>query len=92
MWVEGRDDSKWLLIEFYGHPDASKRKGVWDMLASFKPENGTSWCVPGDFNEIVCQGENQGGRQRGEEQMDQFRRELERGDLSNLGWMENKFT
>lgn len=46
----------------------------------------------GDFNEIISQGEKQGERIRGEMQMDQFRRVLEWGNLTNLGWVGNKFS
>ncbi|KAL9667861.1 hypothetical protein QQ045_002230 [Rhodiola kirilowii] len=50
------------------------------------------WVILGDFNEILCANETQGGRQRNNWQMDNFRRVLNDCNLSDLGFSGDPFT
>lgn len=52
--IEESEDTKWLFTRFYGNPETCKRRGSWDLLASFKLEGDTRWCVVGDFIETIC--------------------------------------
>ncbi|XP_042952203.1 uncharacterized protein LOC122289285 [Carya illinoinensis] len=83
---------KWLLIGFYGEPEANKREEAWRLLADLKPEGNIGWCVIGDFNEILSQDEKIGGCLRQERLMDSFREALESGGLFDLGWRGDKYT
>ena len=84
-------ENKWLLTCFYGHPEASQRRRSWDLLKSFKNVF-SSWCVIGDFNEILSNDEKVGGSVRSENQMELFRQVLEQGRLHDLGWRGEKYT
>ncbi|XP_042939568.1 uncharacterized protein LOC122274610 [Carya illinoinensis] len=87
---EGRR-GKWLLTCFYGQPEARYRGEAWRLLSSFRPAEG-GWGVIGDFNEVLTNDEKEGGNLRNEKQMGMFRRVLEDGNLSDLGWKGDKFT
>ncbi|KAG6650293.1 hypothetical protein CIPAW_06G032500 [Carya illinoinensis] len=78
-------DARWLLTCFYGHPEVSQRKVGFDLLNSFEPVE-LSWCVIGDFNEILTNDIKVGGKEMSEGQMNLFRNVLEKGSLFDLGW------
>ncbi|KAG6627008.1 hypothetical protein CIPAW_15G092800 [Carya illinoinensis] len=63
----------WLLTGFYGHPETSKRNWSWEFLKAIKLVASTPWLCCGDFNEITCQGEEEGGCPRPYTQMEIFR-------------------
>lgn len=42
-----------IIPGFYGNPDASKRKGSWDLVRALKPQEDTAWLCLGNFNEIM---------------------------------------
>lgn len=74
LWVKGRGgEGDWLLIGFYGNPEASKREKSWDLLKELKSQEGTAWCVVEDFNEIISQDKKVRGRERSEGHMTCFR-------------------
>lgn len=56
-------------------------------MTTFKPNNHHAWYMIEDFNEIISQDEEQGGRLRIKTQMKTFREALEDNNLYDLGWM-----
>ncbi|KAF5465338.1 hypothetical protein F2P56_015356 [Juglans regia] len=82
----------WFLTGFYGNPITANRKGSWHLLRKLKPENGVGWLCVGDFNEILSTNEKVGGPLRPYGQMECFREALEDCDLSDMGYVGNKFT
>ena len=51
----------WHLTGFYGHPETSQRVESWRLLNSLRDVSQLPWLVIGDFNEIRCQAEKEGG-------------------------------
>lgn len=58
--TDDEKSTKWFLTGFYGHPETSKRKESRALMSFLKPPNNQAWCVVGDFNGILSQGENRG--------------------------------
>jgi hypothetical protein len=44
---------QWKFIGFYGHPNTTKRKELWDLLTHLNSFQPTLWLCVGDFDEIV---------------------------------------
>ncbi|KAJ0095316.1 hypothetical protein Patl1_15848 [Pistacia atlantica] len=45
-------NQKFILTGFYGHLNASKRSGSWNLLRELKAQSNMAWLCIGDFNEI----------------------------------------
>ena len=54
----------WHLSGFYGHPKTSQRVESWRLLNSLRDSSHLPWLMIGDFNEIRCQAEKEGGASR----------------------------
>ena len=55
----------WRLTGFYGHPSAADREASWALLRELGDVSFLPWIVyVGDFNEIVHNGEKEGGVSR----------------------------
>lgn len=59
----------WCLTGFYGNPETPKRMESWQLLNSLSSLSQLSWFVIGDFNEIRCAEEKEGGATRPYQQM-----------------------
>lgn len=78
---------------FYGHPETGRRRLSRRLLSELNPGlNMASWCVLGDFNEILSQDEKEGGRPRAGNLMGDFRQALQDNILFDLGWKRLKLT
>lgn len=73
-----------LLTNFYGHPEASKREGSWNLLPNLIHSSNTPWFCFRDFNEITSQSERWGVGFRPQEQTTRFQEELNYYELSNI--------
>ena len=63
--IEGGDRiGCWHLSSFYGHPKTSQRVESWRLLNSLRDSSHLPWLMIGDFNEIRCQAEKEGGASR----------------------------
>ncbi|KAL0427711.1 UNVERIFIED_CONTAM: hypothetical protein Slati_2945900 [Sesamum latifolium] len=83
--------ANWRFTGFYGEPDTSCRRDVWDRLIRLSRQSDALWLCAGDFNEILLQQEKTGVlRQVG--QMEDFRRALLQSDLCDLGFRGVKYT
>ena len=51
----------WHLTGFYDHPETSQKVESWHLLNSLRDVSQLSCLVIGDFNEIRCQAEKEGG-------------------------------
>lgn len=67
--------SRWLLIWFYNHPDASKMMKSWALLDRLNPIY-SAWCICGDFNEIIFHHEKKWRKTKPKTQMKHFRNAL----------------
>ncbi|KAF5468931.1 hypothetical protein F2P56_013039 [Juglans regia] len=86
------DGKTWILTGFYGDPITAKRQGSWQLLRRLKPANDLGWLCVRDFNEIVTTNEKSGGMLRPYRQMVSFRKALEECELSDMGFVGNKYT
>lgn len=92
-WVVEEDTKQnWLFTGFYGHPDTSKRRLSSNLFGRLNPLDQVSWCVVGDFNEVLAQSKKLGEKKRGENQMCKFREAVEINGLCDLGYRGDKFT
>ncbi|CAM8905994.1 unnamed protein product [Rhodiola kirilowii] len=87
-----KDQKEFRLTVFYGEPAVSNRIIGWNLLRRLRETRGLPWVVIGDFNEVVCSSEVQGGRGRQNWQMENFRRVLDDCDLVDLGFVGYPFT
>ncbi|XP_031254340.1 uncharacterized protein LOC116112330 [Pistacia vera] len=85
-------NQKFILTGFYGHPDASKRTGSWNLLRELKAQSNMAWLCIGDFNEICHQYEKFGAADRPYRQMQNFREALLDYDLSEIPFNGDFFT
>ena len=46
---------EWKFTGFYGHPDASKRGKVWNLLKALALLNPEPWMCIRDFNEVLME-------------------------------------
>ena len=51
----------WYLTGFYGEPDTSKTLELWQKLKHLSRTSNLPWFIIGDFNEITCVDEKEGG-------------------------------
>lgn len=76
---------RWLLTGLYGEPETNCRQRTWDLLRDIAPQHPCPWMAIGDFNKILFQTKNVGGKQRSEFLMSNFRRALDECGLFDLG-------
>lgn len=60
--VKPEDGSEeWRFTGFYRNPKTSKRDESWQLLQRLSKGNTLSWVHVGDFNELMHDGEKEGG-------------------------------
>ncbi|KAA3479129.1 reverse transcriptase [Gossypium australe] len=84
--------NKWRFTGFYGSPYAREREESWNLLKSLREDEGQSWLVYGDFNEILYSFEKKGGLPREEQRMEDFRNVLQDCQLIDVGYTGRWFT
>ena len=62
----------WHFTGFYGSPDTSRRDESWALLKRIRDRSSLLWLCIGDFNEIVCESEKEGGSSRLSRHMKNF--------------------
>lgn len=74
----------WRLTGFYGEPDRNLRQRTWDLLRNLARDSNLPWCVIGDMNNIVSQGEKRGGAVYPQRLIDGFNNVLDDTELKDL--------
>ena len=69
---QGDDGQEWRLTGFYDNPETSKKEESWLLLKRLSRLNSMSWVCLGDFNELMNDGEEEGGSARPVRQMEIF--------------------
>ena len=82
---------EWHLMGFYGNPNTSLRMESWRLLSSLCDGSGLPWLVIGDFNEIFCASEKEGGAQRPNQQMVRFKNAINYCGLREVEFIGLKF-
>ncbi|XP_059450845.1 uncharacterized protein LOC132181612 [Corylus avellana] len=83
---------EWKFTGFYGHPEASKRNEVWDLLKYLAQICPKPWMCIGDFNEVMTMSEKRGANVRPRGLMQAFQHTLEECEMADLGYCGPKFT
>jgi hypothetical protein len=63
---------KWRATFVYGEPRREFRSEFWDFLRFMRAQWDGPWLCCGDFNEVLCQDEHLGPRDRTEAQISAF--------------------
>ncbi|KAL0792033.1 hypothetical protein Bca101_008279 [Brassica carinata] len=68
----------------YGNTDKTLRKQLWEKLLKLAETRDEAWFITGDFNDILCSDEKDGGVERPEGSFSDFRTFFSEGDLFDL--------
>lgn len=82
----------WRFTGVYGEPRSDQKFLTWEMLRGLTSPADGPWICAGDFNEILYSHEKEGGKNRPQSCMDQFREALEACDLQDLRFYGDMFT
>ncbi|CAM8931867.1 unnamed protein product [Rhodiola kirilowii] len=77
---------------FYGAPQASQRHRSWDLIRQLHQLQRLSWCLIGDFNEVLNYADVSKNAWRRSHLMSQFRQVLDDCNLSELEFKGYKYT
>lgn len=87
------DDGRIVRITgIYGEPYPPQRHVTWSLLRTLRNNEQQPWFVGGDFNEILHNGEKEGGRVRSPHQMMAFNMALTECGLADMGYMGRSHT
>ncbi|WZZ78223.1 hypothetical protein YC2023_098795 [Brassica napus] len=81
------DGIKVYMTFVYGEPVLERCDQVWERLTRFSTTRNGPWFMIGDFNEITCHNEKEGGRQRPDSSFLPFKQML-----NDCGMLEFPFT
>ena len=90
-----RDENEgeaWGFTGFYGNPKQEERMNSWTLMKRLSHGRTGQWICTGDFNELMFQHEKQGGLERSQRQMQEFREAVEYVELHDLGFEGPAFT
>ncbi|KAL5570726.1 hypothetical protein UlMin_020323 [Ulmus minor] len=86
------NSTSWRFTGLYGNPDTSLRPQFWNLLKRLGDSSSLPWLCGGDLNEILFGHEKQGGAERANFLMNQFREAISYCGLADLGFRGPKFT
>ncbi|XP_010436306.1 PREDICTED: uncharacterized protein LOC104720031 [Camelina sativa] len=84
-------DSNFFVSCIYGDPDRRNRSHVWERLSRLGIGRRERWCMFGDFNEIMHNGEKNGGPRRCDNEFKPFNDMLKVCDMVELPSQGNSF-
>ncbi|KAM1065468.1 hypothetical protein ACFX2B_020774 [Malus domestica] len=90
-----RDDMmncSWRLFAIYASTDENKRREQWQELSKRIGQERDRCLLLGDFNDILCNEENEGGNYRPAVSLRDFRDFVARDELMDLGYEGYPFT
>ncbi|KAL0443932.1 UNVERIFIED_CONTAM: hypothetical protein Slati_2115900 [Sesamum latifolium] len=83
--------ANWRFTGFYGEPEASRRRTVWERFVGLSRQSDAPWLCTGDFNEILTQQEKT-GTMRPTWKMEDFCKALMQSDLCDLCFRAVRYT
>lgn len=84
--------SKFFVSCIYGNPNSDLRNLVWERITRLGIQRKSSWCLIGDFNEILHNGEKMGGPRSSEASFVDFAAMLNACGMVELPSSGNGFT
>lgn len=90
--VENEQVGRWRYTGYYGCSERSRRRISWDILRGLAGESSLPWCILGDFNDMLVEGEKKGGRKQPIGLLTGFRKAINDCGLVDLGFVGEKFT
>ncbi|CAN6710400.1 unnamed protein product [Malus baccata var. baccata] len=91
IW-DGNLNKQWRLFAIYASTDEKKRKEQWTRLGKRIEQDRDCCLLIGDFNDILCNEEKEGGNYRPASSMRDFREFVARNELMDLGYEGYPFT
>ena len=90
--ISSECSSPWRTSFVNGEPHREKRHDFWSLLTRLHDQWNVPWLACGDFNEVLCQDEHGGPRERLESQIGQFKDCLDACGLTDMGFSGPMFT
>ncbi|CAN6542159.1 unnamed protein product [Malus baccata var. baccata] len=91
VWDEEKE-CHWRLFGIYASTDEKKRRDQWRTLGNRIGRERDLCLLIGDFNDILCNGEKEGGNHRSAASMRDFREFVATNELLDLGYEGYPFT
>jgi len=82
----------WIMSCIYGPPYRKNKSNFWDSLLTIGENHSLAWLCIGDFNMIIDQSENIGGRPFACSSSDPFRLFMNNNGIVDLRFSGNPFT
>lgn len=82
----------WCLFGIYASIDEKKRRDQWKVLSNQIEKESDLCLLIRDFNDIMCNGEKEGGNHRSAASMKDFREFVAQNELLDLGYKGYPFT
>lgn len=85
---------RWRYTGFlcYGCPERYRRQESWNLITELARMSQLSWCILGNFNDMMYEHEKQGGRPHLASLLEDFREAVNACELVDLGFTGNEFT
>jgi hypothetical protein len=90
--VTVEESAPWRATFVYGEPKRERRYVFWDLLRRLRREWQDPWIWCGYFNEVLCQDEHFGSKDRSDAQIELFQNYLKDHNLLDMGFSGPKFT
>lgn len=90
--ITEEDGFEWRFTGIYGEPKLEEKVKTWKLLRTIRHHSDKPWICMGDFNEILTQGEKEGGVDRPQVYLDRFKEALEECNLHDLGFLGDCYT
>lgn len=82
----------WRYTGYYGYPERNRRLESWNMLRELAGKSMLSWCIIGDFNDLLTRDEKRGGKAHPRHLPEGFAETLVDCGLTDLGFTGEKYT
>lgn len=82
----------WRLACFYGFPERDRRRDSWNSVRNLDNISPLSWCIVGDFNDMLYNSDKKGIHPHPQSLLDGFRKSIEDSNLIKLDLHGGLFT
>lgn len=81
----------WRMPCFYGYPERTRRRDSWNLIRKLSVVSSLSWCICGNFNDLMYLVDKKGRNSHPQYLLDGFRNVVEDYHLSELALTCGKF-